>query len=351
MALKYKINEVKCDIGSYIHYWRGVKKSGKSTLFYDLVQEQYGNLNKGLLIAIGDEIGYEALDGLVYIETQTWGDFIEVVDDLVENKKDNSFEICCLDTVDELVKLAKEEVKRLHKKVKGSLAEFNACFGGYGAPREKVTNLIDEQLARLRRAGYGIVYIGHTKIRNIKAKGAGDDYQMLSSNLDADYDGIFSNKADIVMTIEIERDVDENKHVKDSTRYMYFRGNGYVDAGSRFSEMPERVEYGAKNYIEAFENGVKGAIKGKVTNKDIEKRKKAEVEEREKAAEEYSKAAREDKVDEDRNEEIRKEIKEIASNDDEKKEIFKKCLKDNNMKKLSDEVPTRVLESILEALK
>jgi len=38
-----------------------------------------------------------------------------------------------------MIKLAKEEVKRIHKKQKGSAAEFNACLGGYGAPRDKVT--------------------------------------------------------------------------------------------------------------------------------------------------------------------------------------------------------------------
>ena len=34
----FKTNKVKCDIGSYIHYWRGIKKVGKTTLFYNLVK-------------------------------------------------------------------------------------------------------------------------------------------------------------------------------------------------------------------------------------------------------------------------------------------------------------------------
>ena len=206
----FKTNKVKCDIGSYIHYWRGIKKVGKTTLFYNLVKEQYGDLNKGLLISLGDEIGYNALDGLVYVQVPTWGDLLEVVDELVENKTDNEFEVVALDTVDEMIKLAKEEVKRLHKKAKGTAAEFNACFGGYGAPRDKVNELCDDILARLRKAGYGIIEIGHTKIRDVKEKN-GDEYQQLTSNLSADYDGIFANKADIVMTIAVERDIDENK--------------------------------------------------------------------------------------------------------------------------------------------
>ncbi len=213
--------KVKCDIGSYIHYWRGIKKVGKTTLFYDLVQEQYGDLEKGLLIAVGDEIGYQALDGLVYAETPTWADIVEVVNDLVENKTDNNFEIVGIDTADEMIKLAKEEVKRIHKKQKGSAAEFNACLGGYGAPRDKVTELVDDILAKLRKAGYGIVIIGHTKLKDVKEKN-GDEYQQLTSNLNADYDGIFANKADIVMTIAVEKNIDEAKRIKGTTRYMWF---------------------------------------------------------------------------------------------------------------------------------
>ena len=347
----FKTNQVKCDIGSYIHYWRGVKKSGKTTLFYDLVQEQYGDLNKGLLIAVGDEIGYQALDGLVYTEAPTWSDLIEIIDELVENKSDNEFEIVALDTVDEMIKLAQEEVKRLHKKAKGQPAEFNACFGGYGAPRKKVEELVDEQLARIRRSGYGLVYIGHTKLRDVQEKN-GDNYQQLTSNLSADYDGIFANKADIVMTIVVEKNIDENKHISGTDRYMYFRSDGFVDAGGRFSEMPEKVEYSAKNYIEAFEAGVKGAIKGKVTDKEIEKRKKKEVEERSEAANEYVETEKASKAKNDKNAELVASITSaFKASDKDTKDKFKALRKElapdaSTIDELVD-LPTEIVEKLV----
>ena len=352
MGVKFMTNSVKCDIGSYIHYWRGVKKSGKTTLFYDLVKAQYGDLNKGLLIAVGDEIGYQALDGLVYAETPTWADLIEVIDTLVEEKDDNDFEVVGLDTVDEMVKLAQEEVKRLHKKAKGQPAEFNACFGGYGAPRKKVEELIDEQLARLRRAGYGVIYIGHTKLRDVKEKN-GDEYQQLTSNLSADYDGIFANKADIVMTIVVEKDIDENKHIDGTTRYMYFRSDGFVDAGGRFADMPEKIEYGADNYISAFEAGVKGAIGGKVSAKDIEKRKKTESDDRKKAGVAFAKATKENKVDSEKNEELVEEIKgKFTDLEDDASAEIKELMKELGVKnfKAPDEIPTKALEQILDKI-
>ena len=352
MGIQFKRNEVKCDIGSYIHYWRGVKKSGKTTLFYDLVKEQYGDLNKGLLIAVGDEIGYQALDGLVYAEAPTWQDLVEVIDTLVEEKSDNEFEVVALDTVDEMVKLAKDEVKRLHKKAKGTAVEFNACFGGYGAPRDMVADLIDEQLARLRRSGYGIIYIGHTKIRDIKEKN-GDSYQQLTSNLNTDFDSIFSNKADVVMTIVVEKSIDENKHIDGTKRYMYFRSDGFVDAGGRFSEMPEKIEYGARNYLDAFEAGVKGAMSGKVSSKEIEKRKKAEKEERFKKGVAEAESAKENKVDQEKNEELVDIIKmKFTVADEDIQASIKEIMKDNGIKNFKDvsDVPTKVLESIVEIL-
>ena len=347
----FKTNKVKCDIGSYIHYWRGIKKVGKTTLFYNLVKEQYGDLNKGLLISLGDEIGYNALDGLVYVQVPTWGDLLEVVDELVENKTDNEFEVVALDTVDEMIKLAKEEVKRLHKKAKGTAAEFNACFGGYGAPRDKVNELCDDILARLRKAGYGIIEIGHTKIRDVKEKN-GDEYQQLTSNLSADYDGIFANKADIVMTIAVERDIDENKHVQGTTRYMWFRTDGFVDAGGRFSEMPERVEYGARNYIDAFEEGVRKSIAGKVSDTEIKKRKTEEVKEREKISKEFAKEEIKNKVDVSKNSDLLNVVKEKYSDaSDEIKSKIKELMSEYKIPNFkSTDVSTKGLERIVSLL-
>lgn len=286
MARQYKTNEVKVDIASFIHYWRGLRKVGKTTLFRDLILEKYGSLDKGLLISVGNEDGYQALDGLVHDVAEDWDVFVEIIDDLVENKTDNTFEIIAWDTVDEVVKIAIEEVMRLHKRKKGSPAEsLNAALGGYGAGRQKVNELIDEQMTRLKRAGYGIIFIGHTKIKDIKEK-LGAEYSQLTSNLTADYDGIFANKADIIMTISVDKDV-SGKIISGTQRYMHFRDDGFVDCGSRFKNMPEKVEFGAKEYIEAFEFGVKSSIGKDISDTEYTKKEKEEKKNRQQKYEKY----------------------------------------------------------------
>lgn len=279
MAL-WKKNEVSVDLAHYRHYWRAPKKWGKTTLFANLINELYGNMDKGLLISCGNERGYSALDSLVYVDCPEWSTLMEVVDELIENKEDNDFAILGFDTVDELVAMAQREVLRLEYRKSGERKEFNACLGGYGAGRKKVEELINSIITRLGDSGYCMIFIGHTKIRDIKEKN-GDEYQMLTSNLSSDYDGIFANKADICMMGTIEKNIDGG-FVQDAERYMVFRGDGYIDAGGRFADIESKVEVSAKNYIKTVTDAIKKSIKSHdATDEYIENKKKQEQKEKE----------------------------------------------------------------------
>ena len=293
MAL-WKKNEVSVDIAHYRHYWRAPKKWGKTTLFANLIKELYGDMEKGLLISCGNERGYSALDSLMYVDCPEWSDLMEVVNELVENKEDNTFAIPAFDTVDEVVAMAQKEVIRLEFRKSGTRKEFNACLGGYGAGRKKVEELINAIITRLGDSGYGLFFIGHTKIRDVKEKN-GDEYQMLTSNLSSDYDGIFANKCDICMMGTIEKNIDGG-FVQDAERYMVFRGDGYIDAGGRFADIEPKVEVSAKSYVETVTNAIKKAIKSHdATDEYIESKKQEE----EKARVEFYRANKEKLMNED----------------------------------------------------
>lgn len=357
MAL-WKKNEVSVDLAHYRHYWRAPKKWGKTTLFANLILELYGNMEKGLLISCGNERGYSALDGLVYVDCPEWGPLMELTDELIENKNDNEFAILGFDTVDELVAMAQREVIRLDFRKSGEKHEFNACFGGYGAGRRKVEELINSLITRLGDSGYCLIFIGHTKIRDIKEKN-GDEYQMLTSNLSSDYDGIFANKCDICMMGIIEKSIDDG-FVQNAERYMVFRGNGYVDAGGRFADIEERVEVSAKNYIKTVTDAIKKSIKShEVTDEYIETKKKQEQQ----AREEYYQANREKLMQEDPDDaemeneiqqcdELKAQIKKtINSLDSEGKKAAQTKLKENDLPtayaKLNDPA---VLQKILKTI-
>lgn len=354
MAL-WKKNEVSVDIAHYRHYWRAPKKWGKTTMFANLIKELYGDMDCGLLISCGNERGYSALDSLVYVDCPDWQKLMEVVDELVENKEDNNFKIVGMDTVDELVAMAQKEVVRLEYRKSGERKEFNACLGGYGAGRKKVEELINSIITRLGDSGYGLVFIGHNKIRDIKEKN-GDEYQMLTSNLSSDYDGIFANKADICMMGTIEKSIDDG-FVQDAERYMIFRGDGYVDAGGRFADIEAKVEVSAKNYIKTVTDAIRKAIKSHdATDEYIENKKKQEQKEKE----EYYQANKEKLMNEDAEEdalekavqtckELQAQIKAAISNlDQDTKKDLQAKLKDAKLPvKYQSVTDPAVLQQIL----
>lgn len=354
----WKSNEVKVDLASYMHYIRGVKKVGKTTLYNDLIKKLYnGNMSKGLLISLGDEDGYKALNGLVVAVAPTWTDFIEIVDELVENPEGNDFEFIALDTADELFNLAIEEVFRLHKKKKGEPCEsLNSALGGYGAGRAKVKELVRDEIARIKTA-YGLFCIGHTKLRDVSEKGVGEAYQQLTTSLPFDFDSVIADKADIVATISIDKDIIDVNEINGKsvgsiggvTRWVHFRDDNFnVDCGARFDNIIDKVELSVDNYITAIENAIKSAS-GK-SEVEIEQKKVEEVKERTETAK--SQAEEIKAIDPEKNKKLADEIKVKFPNADATvKAQVKELLTSNDIKLGSPEdAKTEVLESIVALL-
>lgn len=288
MALGKK-HEVKVSLENYVHLIIGEKKIGKSTLVAQISKALYGTLDALLSISIGDEDGYSAINGLVYEAPQNWKEFVAIVDELVGQPDENNFRMISVDTIDELVDIGCKEVMRLSTIDTGKkCTSINDAYGGYGRGREKVETLIGDQITRLKRSKYAVYLIGHNKVKNQKEK-LGDEYVVMTSNLASDYFNIFGYKADIICNIITEREIDkEDKTLQGTSRYMYFRNDGYVEAGSRFSELPSRVEYGASEYIEAVTTGIKKSVEKEMSDADIKKQAKKEITEKEQNAKQFA---------------------------------------------------------------
>lgn len=288
MALGQK-HEVKVALESYTHLIIGTKKIGKSSLIADIAKEIYGGLNNLLVVSIGDEDGYSALDGLIYENPMNWKEFVGIVDDLVKNADENPFKIISIDTIDELVTFAEKEAVRLSniENPTKQVQSVNAAFGGYGHGRQKVIDLIEEQIMRLRRTKYGVFLVGHNKIKSIKQKLDGDNYNVISSNLTEDYFNAFAYKADIICNIVSEKVV-KNGALDATERYMYFRDDGFVEAGSRFSTMPIHVPYGARNYYDAVISGIKASLNTSVSDKEFEKKRQQALKQKESDAKTFA---------------------------------------------------------------
>jgi hypothetical protein len=121
---------------------------------------------------------------------------------------------------------------------------------------------------------------------------------------------------------------------------MWFRGNGFVDAGGRFSNIEQKVEFSVENYINTVSDAIRAEIKShKADDKYIAQKAKQEQQERE----EYYKANKEKLMREDPDvdeqeknieacNEIKAEIKKaITAADAETKKELQAKLKEANL--------------------
>lgn len=267
---KVKKNEVILGFEDYCFLLRGEPKSGKSSLYADLIKEFYHDTSKGLLIPF--EKGYSAINDInVFpitilpktkidgVEKDGWDVFVSLVNELIETKDTNGIKMVCIDTVDEFMKVAIEKVKRLSVIETGKPCKsINDAFSGYGKGRERLGVIIKEQTQKLRNAGYGVMYIGHTKYKTLKTKYDEVEYSILGSNLSEDYDRMIANDADMIMMITNEPKIVKGEIVGHE-RKLRLRSDGFYSAGSRFANVPETIECSAKAFIETFRNAVKSA--------------------------------------------------------------------------------------------
>ena len=285
MFKKPTINKTKTDIQSLTIYLRSVKKWGKSTLFRDLILEKYGDAEKGLLIGVGAEAGYNILDNLNVTQVESFKDLKELKKWLINEKgKEHDIRMIAFDVVEELIPLVEAEVIRMSNVEGKPCTTFNGAYGGYGEPRKKLQKLLKDYFVDLRKAGFGIFCIGHTKVKNVKEKGdETEGYNILTSTLSNDNESIFADIFDCVLTGTIEKTIDSKK-ITGEERRLYMRGNGYVDAGCRFApdSVPEFIVYEgnfARKFIDTLEEGLRKSKTNPVSKEEFKKEQAKEVKE------------------------------------------------------------------------
>lgn len=327
MLGKIKSNEVTADALQYKHMIAGRPKSGKTSLFYGVVKEKYkGDMSKGLLIAF--EKGYQALNGIHAIDIETWEDFQELVDELVDSKDEVSYEIIALDTIDVLIKRATEYTLRTQSiKDKKRYTAINDL--AYGKGYELLDTNISEQVDKLDHAGYNLFFITHDKDKTVKQRD-GMEYDKTVISAGGRAGEYFKNSADMIHFIDITKELDKGKKV--DKRYIHFRGDGDLEAGSRFPDIVDKVEYGVDNFINAIEDAIRAEYAG--DQKAVDKAKKNQEKMRkEEQEEEDNKPTPEELI-----AEIDKEVKKLKPA--QKKELAEKLKEEcggANYKKFDDE--------------
>lgn len=311
-------NEPKALLEDYITLCYGVPKSGKTSLFYKLAKAKFnGDLSKALLL--GFEKGYKALRGLHAVDVPDWQSFLDLLDQLVENFDDVSYRWIGIDTLDIMYQYAseyvvrKERIARKDAKIK-TISDI-PWGGGY--------QLVDEQLQgaldKLVKAGFGIFMITHSTEKKFESRN-GQSYDKTTVSLPNRARNTFVNSADFIIFISVEKEKQGNALV--DNRYIYFRSDEDIEAGSRFENVPEKIEYSAEGFLEVFENAVLGSYDG--DEEAVENAKEEQSEQRE----EKTKAYREEAKSEASTETLVAEMDELIKGlDKDKQTELKKQLK------------------------
>ena len=286
---KPTLNKTATSITDLSIYIRSVKKWGKSTLARDIIRAKFdGDLTKGVIVECGYEVGDSMLDmNMTHIDT--YDDFIEFKDWLIsQTGKEHDIKSVCFDTVDELVPIFEAEVVRQYNKKNPTkkVESIKASWGGYNAGVDMAATMIKQYMSEIKKAGFGIFCIGHSRLKTIKEKGSleEDGYMQLTSTLGNSYESAFGDIFDCTVTgyIDVNYDVkDDKKYITDSVRKLYFRSTSLIDAGCRFANgtVPEYLEYPnsmdsldfAKLFIKTVEEGLAKSKLTPVTSKPTPK--------------------------------------------------------------------------------
>jgi len=127
---------------------------------------------------------------------------------------------------------------------------------------------------------------------------SGEKYEQITNNLTDDIFSNFADAAQMVMVGAFDREINAGKLISEK-RALYLRGNSQVDAGGRFTSLPEKINLDVEEFMNAFEGAVKASIKTKVTDKSLAKMRSEEEADREKKAEVAKKKEAEAKIEEE----------------------------------------------------
>lgn len=291
--VKPTINKIEADIKNAYIYLRAVRKWGKTTTFKNIILQKYnGDASRGLLIEVANEHGTTMLDNINVTHVSSYKDMIQLRDWLINEKgKEHNIEILCFDVVDELQDIFDREIIRLNnlENPNKPSKSIKSCFGGYNAGPEMSASKIKEYMESLKNAGFGIICLGHTKMKAVSDRASTEDerWMTLTGTLPSNYNAAIADVCDIVLTGNIEREFEtkgEGENAKNylvsEERRLYFRGTELIDAGSRFAPgtVPDYIVFDgtpeefAANLIKTIEDGMENSKSTTTTKKSTTKK-------------------------------------------------------------------------------
>ena len=241
-------------------------------------------------------------EGIVAENIPTWDDWVEFVDDIVENKTEDYPELRVVfgDTYDQMILMAQQEALSMwnRKNPDKKADSLNGSWNGFGGGDKKALELIFEQVDRLESVGVKVWWIGHVKTKEVKNIYNDETYQILTSDQQQNYFNALKKNLHFLCLAYFDRELQKEKTgkknlvtkkeevkttIKDETRKIKFRDDNYtVDSGSRMSQIVNEINFDADEFIKVMTDALEAEVKkgGKSVadrKKENEKEEKANM--------------------------------------------------------------------------
>lgn len=369
-----KKNEINLNPLAYNIALGGEAGIGKSTLIKEVCEKLVGE-DGYLSLDVGREDGHKAISGIITESVPDWATYMEVIDDIVENKESDypNLKVVVIDTYDQLCSIAEKEAIRLYNKKmmaaeKPKVDTINAAWGSYGRGLEKTIELMLDSLWKLKSVGISFILIFHVKKTNMTDVITDEQYSILTSDTTQKYFNAVKTKLDFLGMAYLDRDIIKVKTGrKDSkgkeiekgklageSRVISFRDDTYsVDSKCRFANIVDRIPFDSDEFIKAMQDAILAEqSKDGISLSDAKKKQDKAAKDAKKEASENSRKAKEDKIDEDLNAELVETITVLfkGCSDKEKKTEFKALLKElapeaSSLESLA-EMPTKIVQKL-----
>ena len=220
--------------GKYILAY-GLPKIGKTSLV--------ASFPKSLIFSF--EPGTNGLNNIYKVNITSWKDFKLAVKQLANDKVKEKFDFVSVDTVDIAYELCEQYICSTN----GVQSIGDIPYGAGWAKLKKEFSKIFRDIAI---AGYGIIFISHAQEKTLK-DAANKEYTRIVPACPSVGANIVNKLVDFIIYIGIEYDGPEDMI---GTRYMYFKGNKYVQAGSRFKYIPDKAKFGYQELVDAVNDAI-----------------------------------------------------------------------------------------------
>lgn len=338
-----KVNPLDYNIGLF-----GQSGIGKSSIAVEICEKLVGE-NGYLLLNMGKEDGIDAIQGVMYEDVKDWKTFNDIIKDITVNKNTeyNDLKVIVIDTIDELEIMGKKEVIRLHNEMNPTkkTKTFNASFGGFAAPREKLSEIILDNIWKLKDVGINVFVIGHVKRRTKNDAITGEEYDEVTAKISSGLFEDIKTKLHILGLGTVRRDVEKTVTGQDimgknitinkttnAQRVITFRDDSFtIDAKSRFSQIVDRISFNSDDFIKAIKDAIVAEYSSKnvgISMKEAEKIQAKEKEEKtSKCIEDIQKADEAGTPSE-----MVDKIQKVFNEDAEKKDLIIEAMKNINCK-------------------